>query len=488
MKEISKEDIYTICIEQNYSRPKAAKYFGVGERVIAKYLKEYGLNKFQEIKIDKDELYEYYIVQNHSLEETEAYFKMSKTCLCSKLRKYGIKKESKNYNRVDQKVHLDKDKIIHFYIDLNYTLEETAKELGCTFKVLTRRLKEFGIKKDTKKRYELSAKTFLKNNGVSHPAQSEKHKQKMMETNKKRYGVPYACMREEYHRFKGSDSKVNLDFDKKLIDLGIEHEREFCLDNLLYDFKVGNILIELDPTATHNSSKAVYKCNPKEKNYHLHKSMTAYKHGYHCIHIFEWDDEDKIINLFLQNKEKVYARECDIREINKLEADSFLEKYHLQGAARGNIVNIGLFYNDELIELMTFGKPRYNKNYQWELLRLCSSKTVIGGSAKILSYFEKEYKPTSLLTYCDLSKFNGNVYKNLGFELLKRHPPIKHWCYLGKGKRQHITDNFLRQRGFDQLFGTSYGKGTSNAQLMLENGYVIVYDCGQATYIKLFQK
>ena len=25
-----------------------------------------------------------------------------------------------------------------------------------------------------------------------------------------------------------------------------------------------------------------------------------------------------------------------------------------------------------------------------------------------------------------------------------------------------IIDNLLRQRGFDQLFGTNYGKGTSN--------------------------
>ena len=46
----------------------------------------------------------------------------------------------------------------------------------------------------------------------------------------------------------------------------------------------------------------------------------------------------------------------------------------------------------------------------------------------------------------------------------------------------HITDNLLRQRGFDQLFGTSYGKGTSNRELMLEHGFVEIYDAGQSVY------
>ena len=45
-----------------------------------------------------------------------------------------------------------------------------------------------------------------------------------------------------------------------------------------------------------------------------------------------------------------------------------------------------------------------------------------------------------------------------------------------------ITDNLLRQRGYDQLFGTNYGKGTSNEQLMIQNGWLPVYDCGQAVY------
>ena len=49
--------------------------------------------------------------------------------------------------------------------------------------------------------------------------------------------------------------------------------------------------------------------------------------------------------------------------------------------------------------------------------------------------------------------------------------------------KEHITDNLLRQRGFDQLFGTSYGKNTDNRSLMLKHGWLPVCDCGQKVFI-----
>ena len=94
-------------------------------------------------------------------------------------------------------------------------------------------------------------------------------------------------------------------------------------------------------------------------------------------------------------------------------------------------------------------------------------------------YFIRNYNPKSIISYCDYSKFSGDVYNRLGFKKMKNSTPSKHW-YNGK---QHITDNLLRQRGYDQLFNTHYGKGTSNEQLMLENGFVEIYDCGQMTFI-----
>lgn len=139
-----------------------------------------------------------------------------------------------------------------------------------------------------------------------------------------------------------------------------------------------------------------------------------------------------------------------------------------------------MFYNEELVEVITFGKPRYNKRYEWELLRLCIKPgyRIAGGSEKLFNYFIKQNNPTSIISYCDLSKFVGNVYNRLGFKLLYKTKPNKHWS---KGTK-HITNNLLLQRGYDQLFNTNYGKGTSNEELMISSGWVEVYDCGQGVY------
>ena len=133
---------------------------------------------------------------------------------------------------------------------------------------------------------------------------------------------------------------------------------------------------------------------------------------------------------------------------------------------------------------MTFGKPRYNKHYQYELIRYCSCYNIIGGAEKLFKHFIKDYSPTSIISYCDNSKFSGKVYNQLGFDLIDYGKPSKHWYNIKTN--QHITDNLLRQRGFDQLFGTNYGKGTSNEELMKLHDFVEVYDCGQSKYVWLY--
>ena len=281
-------------------------------------------------------------------------------------------------------------------------------------------------------------------------------------------------------------SKLNRKFQVLLKENFVDSELEKQVGKYSYDLYVSNTLIELNPCISHCCSKSFREITGKgsnkiiEKNYHLNKTKNAVEHGFSCIHIWEWDDINKIV-LMLKNKKRIYARETKIKEISKKEANVFLDKYHLQNSCRGNKINIGLFYNNELIQLMTFGKPRYNKNYDWELLRLCSKEEilVIGGASKIFKYFVKNYEG-NIISYCDISKFSGKVYEDLGFALLRQTAPTRHW-YNVKTKT-HITDALLRQRGYDQLFNAHYGKGTSNEQLMFDNGFLDVFDCGQKVF------
>jgi hypothetical protein len=93
---------------------------------------------------------------------------------------------------------------------------------------------------------------------------------------------------------------------------------------------------------------------------------------------------------------------------------------------------------------------------------------------------EKEYAPSSIISYCDLSKFDGGIYKSLGFK--HNNTTVgKHWYNIKT--HTHITDNHLRVHGVDRLLGTAYGKGTDNVQLMIDNNFLTVYDAGQASYI-----
>lgn len=114
------------------------------------------------------------------------------------------------------------------------------------------------------------------------------------------------------------------------------------------------------------------------------------------------------------------------------------------------------------------------------LLRLSSRQQslVVGVAEKLFKYFKQTYSPKSVISYCEASKFTGMVYTRLGMTFVSHTEPAKVWSQ-GDNK---ITDNLLRQRGYDQLFNTSYGKGTSNEELMVENGWLPVYDCGQLLF------
>lgn len=298
------------------------------------------------------------------------------------------------------------------------------------------------------------------------------------------YGVPYYCMTEDCRKSqKHVISTLNRKFSELLEDCGIHNDFEFSLGKYSYDIVIpdANILIEIDPTATHNVVNTPWSDHTDiQPNYHKLKSDCANQHGFQCIHIFDWDDWNKVIDI-LKLKISIGARKCTLKKINGSVVNDFEDLYHLQGKCRGQSVCYGLYYGDRLIEIMTFGTPRYNNNYQWELLRLCthSDYVIPGGASRLFRRFISEYNPESVISYCDLAKFSGTVYGKIGMIYGYSTSPNKYWS---NGSKKYITNNLLLQRGYDQLFNADYGKSISNEQLMLSNGWLPVYDCGQAVY------
>ena len=165
----------------------------------------------------------------------------------------------------------------------------------------------------------------------------------------------------------------------------------------------------------------------KPRKYHQQKTIDCSKQGIQLIHIFEYEwkninTQNKIkeyLISILTEQQKIYGRLCDITYIDTKTTKEFLDKYHLQGYTHSSI-NIGLKHNSELISVMTFGKPRFNHKYEYELIRYCNKPgiKIMGGAEKMFNEFLNKYNHNniSVISYCDITKFSGNVYSKLKFE------------------------------------------------------------------------
>lgn len=212
-------------------------------------------------------------------------------------------------------------------------------------------------------------------------------------------------------------------------ELGVEFKHEGKIfDNKrqsvdLYndDFKIA---IDINPTVTHSTQKTVgHYQQPTSVKYHQERAINAYKNGWKLIQIFDWDSEEDILELLrskLGLNEKIYARKCTVKEIGHNESKKFLDANHRQQGKANSSIQYGLFYNNELVQVMTFSKERFARNREkddYELLRLTSKRgfTVVGGASKLFKAFTtSNYNPVSVKTYADFSKGDGNSYLNLG--------------------------------------------------------------------------
>lgn len=228
----------------------------------------------------------------------------------------------------------------------------------------------------------------------------------------------------------------------------------------------------------------------KDKTYHYNKWKLCLDKDIRLITIWEddWDYKKEIIKSIVRynlNKIKtvVYARNCIIKEVKYKEKQLFLENNHLQGDVKSS-VNIGLYYNNELVSLMTFGKKRKfignNSNKldnEYELLRYCSkiNMLIVGGASKLFNYFIKTYEPVSILSYasCDISL--GKLYKTLSFKETN-HTGLNYWW--AKDKRYHRT-NFMKFK----LSSIDNKKNLTEDTIMRNQGYMKIYGSGNLRYV-----
>lgn len=227
----------------------------------------------------------------------------------------------------------------------------------------------------------------------------------------------------------------------------------------------------------------------RDKFYHINKTKECLNKDVKLIHIWEddWDNKQDIIKSIIINKlnktsKRIFARNCYIKEIDNVTCRDFLERNHIQGFV-GSKVKIGLFYNDEMVSIMTFGNLRRSlgkksKQGNWELLRFCNKIgiNVIGGASKLLKYFINNWCPNTILSYSDTSRYDGHIYRKLSFDYLGETEPNYYWII--DGLRKHRF-NFRK----DILIKEGYDPNKTEVEIMRERGIYRIFDCGSKKWI-----
>lgn len=214
------------------------------------------------------------------------------------------------------------------------------------------------------------------------------------------------------------------------------------------------------------------------------------------FHIFgyDWTYHKESIKSMIANhlgcsNHKYYARKLDIRNVSSKDAYRFLEDNHRQGGVHSK-VRLGLYDGETLVSLMTFSKMRntigtgqYDSTDCWELVRFCSKTftNVVGGASKLFSYFVKTYSPTQIRSFSDRAHTQGKLYDVLGFENIRQSDPGYMWVDL-KTDRAYSRNNAQKQNISKFLKDNDIDTSKSEVELMVEHGFVQVFDSGTITW------
>lgn len=223
----------------------------------------------------------------------------------------------------------------------------------------------------------------------------------------------------------------------------------------------------------------------KDKNYHLHKLLECNNEGIKLIQIFEdeWLEHKELVLkkikhiLGFNDGEKIYARKCIIKEIDRNAAYDFLNKNHIQGSV-GSSVFFGAYHTDRLIGVMSF-KEETSGN--WNLTRFATDNNTrcIGVASRLFKAFLRAYSPKYVKSFADrrwtLSE-TKNVYIELGFKLAEELKPD--YRYVNGKRREHKFG--YRKDKLHRKYGVPLE--WTEKQMTEYLGFYRIYDCGLLKY------
>ena len=324
--------------------------------------------------------------------------------------------------------------------------------------------------------------------GVTNAMQNPDVRKRTEQTNLERYGVTTALVLQS-----SRDNLVakNIEDYGKAYPKGIskaEDEVGVYLNSLGFEFKVDHSILsgcrEIDYYCDELKLGVEYcglywhtenSPEPRDKKYHHRKYMECKAKGITLITIFEdeWlyskeQVKNRLNSIVSKNSTRIFARKCEVRDLTRKEACFFIACNHIQKDSNLGIHFAGLFFENQLVGVMSFGRhPR--KSNELVLDRLCfkSGVTIIGGASRLFKYLLDKTNILSIVSWSDNRWSSGEVYRQLGFTLQNELAPdysyadVRHKKRLSKQSRkkksigcpENITEKEYNQSlGFSRIW------------------------------------
>lgn len=203
--------------------------------------------------------------------------------------------------------------------------------------------------------------------------------------------------------------------------------------------------------------------------------------------------------------EKIFARKTKLiddtdERLSKNIINSFLDSTHIQGRCVYKYAYGLLDTNtSELLAVMLFNFTTSNRGSvadgkNWELVRFASSKQVVGGASKLLTAFCKDDRIDeieSIVSYSDNRISNGNLYKTLGFDLIKEIPPDYYYINTNNNQasERRYHKSFMKKSNQAKKFKDPttckkiFDPNLTEYENSHANGYYRIYNAGLRKWI-----
>ncbi len=517
---IKKKSIKELIEESTYSKTE-----------IFRSLKKFNIKR-EKIYLDSNWLYEKYIIQNLSANEIAKLADTSKPTILSALKKFNIAKNNEASDLSRKKNCLEKygtERIFssEYFIEKRklsnlekYGVEQPFQNQEIYEKYQKTMVERFGVT-SALQNLDLAEKkqnTMFEKYGEISALKIPQFKNKMLTTKREKYSVDifkenisnkiatrtingltlkefsqdneicYTTLSRFFRKLRESNKNVSMELIEQHIErlknnlTNIEFQIVDQLKIPFYnkkeekyrpDFKLSeNSYLNADGLYWHSEffRENDYHVNLRKTFESLNKRIFQFREN-EILNFQSFEIVKSIIKSHLgQISKKVFARKCQIKLVNSVDAQEFLKNNHLDSYIKGD--NIGLYFENELVYLITYRI----RNKKLKLKRFCSKidYRVMGGLSKLLNYLTKNNSIQIVSTLINLRFGTGESLLKLGFSSVRDIENTYNWS---DGKNVYHSNYCHKNMDFRKLTEAAYAS---------ELKVYKIYDAGQRLYIKEF--